>query len=152
MNNVHNLVARTIAAVGLAVLTVNPARGANQGQQTAKSTWPLDHNMRMAMFYTSDTTSTGEFPGRLLCLRSVLDSVPSPVEQCAKKDHVYVLSMERGAMVHPLLPGDPRTLKRLPTLVGKRVVVEGKYYESIGMILASHVRGTEARSDPQTSR
>jgi hypothetical protein len=42
--------------------------------------------------------------------------------------------------VHPLLAGDPQTLKKLPKLVGKKVVVDGEYYESVGMILAGNIR------------
>ena len=43
-------------------------------------------------------------------------------------------------MVYPLFPGDPQTIKRLPKLVGKKVIVQGKYYDSTEMIVAGDIR------------
>jgi len=96
--------------------------------------------MQMSTFYTADVGSSGEFPGTLLCFHTGHGFVPSPVSQCAEKRHVYVLSMRHGSMVHPLLAGDRQALEKLPKLVGKKVVVEGKYYESTGMLLAADIR------------
>ena len=133
----------TTLGVGAGLLTLvaaNPALATSPQQPAAKALSPFGHAMQMSTFYTGEVGSTGEFPGTLLCLHTGREFIPAPVDQCAKKDHVYVLSMQDGSMVHPLLAGDRQTLKELPQLVGKKVVVDGKYYESIGMIVAGNIR------------
>jgi hypothetical protein len=133
----------TALAVGTGLLTLvaaSAAPGASPQHRTAKALSPFGHAMQMSTFYVGDVGTTGEFPGRLLCLHTGRQFIPAPVDQCAKKDHVYVLSMQDGSMVHPLLAGDPQTLEKLPRLVGKKVVVDGKYYESVGMVVAGNIR------------
>jgi hypothetical protein len=139
MKTLRNLLALGVGAGLLTLVVASPAL-ATSPQQQAKSISPFGHAMRMSMFHTGEVGSTGKFPGTLLCLHTGREFIPAPVDQCAKKDHVYVLSMDDGLMVHPLLAGDRQTLKELPRLVGKKVVGGGRYYESIGMIVAGNIR------------
>ena len=139
MNKLRNFTTLGIGAGLLTLVTASPAL-ATSSPRAAKALSPFGHAMQMSRFYTGDVGSTGEFPGTLLCLHTGREFTPAPVDQCAKKDHVYVLSMQDGSMVHPLLAGDPQTLKKLPKLVGKKVIVDGKYYESIGMLVAGNIR------------
>ncbi len=140
MKRLRNYAVLEVGATALIMLVAASPAYATSPQQTPHTISPLGHGMQMSTFYTGEMGSTGEFPGRLLCFRTGRGFVPAPADRCAKKDHVYVLSMQHGSMVHPLLAGDPQTLKKLPTLIGKKVVVEGKYYESIGMVVAGSMR------------
>jgi hypothetical protein len=141
MKGLRNFTALGIGAAGLIVLVAaSPARGTERQHQAPHAISPFGHALQMSTFYTEDMGSIGEFPGTVLCLHTGREFLPTPVDQCAQKDHVYALSMQDGSMVHPLLAGDPQALKKLPQLVGKKVVADGKYYESIGMILAGNIR------------
>jgi hypothetical protein len=139
MKTLRNFTALGVGAGLLTLVAASPALAAGP-QRAAKALSPFGHALQMSTFYTGDVGSTGEFPGTLLCLHTGRQFIPAPVDECAKKDHVYVLSMQDGSMVHPLLAGDPQTLEKLPKLVGKKVVVDGKYYESIGMLVAGNIR------------
>ena len=140
MNKLRNFTTLGIGAGLLTLVTASPALATSPQHRAGEALSPFGHAMQMSTFYTGDVGSTGEFPGTLLCLHTGREFIPAPVDDCAKKDHVYVLSMQDGSMVHPLLAGDPQTLEKLPQLVGKKVVVDGKYYESIGMLVAGNIR------------
>ncbi len=139
MNKLRNFTALGIGACGLMLLVaVNPVYGAEP--QQAPHTAPFGHAMEMSQYYsTTGWGSVGEFPGTVECA-DVRDFLAAPVDQCAQKDHVYALSLQDGSMIYPLVAGDPQTLEKLPELVGKKVLVQGKYYESIGMIVAGAIR------------
>jgi hypothetical protein len=139
MKTLRNSTALAVGAGLLTLVAASPALAASAQHREPKTILPSGHAMEMSRFYTGDVGSTGEFPGTLLCIRMTRDPIAAPTDKCDTKDHVYVLAMQ-GSMVHPLLAGDPQTFKMLPRLVGKKVVVDGKYYESIGMVLAANIR------------
>lgn len=83
----------------------------------------------------------GNYSGKLVCLRCDLAPGPKHTEGCKKEGHRHVLSMEGGAMVHPLLAGTKEALEEINSsaLHGKEVTVHGNYYPSTGMIFADRV-------------
>jgi hypothetical protein len=139
MKTLRNFTALGVGAGLLTLVAASPAPAAPAQHQERKVILPSGHALFMSSFYADEAGSVGEFPGRLLCMRMNREPIGAPTDQCDKKDHVYVLAMH-DSMVHPLLAGDPQTLDKLPGLVGKKVVVEGNYYESIGMVLATKIR------------
>jgi hypothetical protein len=140
MKKLCNVAALAVGVGVLTLMTASPARAISPQRQAVKALSPFGHAMQMSTFYVGDVGSTGKFPGTLVCLHTGRQFIPAPADQCVKKDHVYVLSMQDGSMVHPLLAGDPQTLEKLPQLVGKKVVVDGKYYESVGVVVAGNIR------------
>jgi hypothetical protein len=139
MKTLRNFTTLGVGAGLLTLVTAAPALAAPAQHQARKVIMPSGHAMFMDSFYAEEAGSVGKFPGKLLCIRMSSEPIGSPTEQCDKKDHVYVLKMH-DSMVHPLLAGDTQTLDKLPGLVGKEVVVEGNYYESVGMIVAGNIR------------
>jgi hypothetical protein len=139
MKTLRNSTALGAGAALLTLLVTTPAHAASAENRGPKTILPSGHAMHMSQFYTGTVGATGEFRGRLLCIRMTRDPIEAPTDRCDKKEHVYVLAMQ-GSMVHPLLAGDPQTFKELPRLVGKKVVVEGRYYEDIGMVVAGNIR------------
>jgi hypothetical protein len=139
MKQLRNVKALGVAVGLITLVTASPTYAAAAQHREPKTILPSGHAMQMSKFYTGDVGATGEFRGKLLCMRMTRDPIAAPTDQCGKKDQVYVLAMH-GSMVHPLLAGDPQTLKMMPKLVGKDVLVEGRYYESVGMLVAGNIR------------
>lgn len=100
-------------------------------------------DMSMPRFYVnpSEETKIGDFPGRLVCLRCDLAAKPGAMKQCAEAGHRHALSMDEGAMIHPLLAGTGEALKQINSeeLHNKNVKVHGRYYQSTGAILVDRV-------------
>jgi len=101
-------------------------------------------DMSMPRFYVSpsDETKVGDFPGRLVCLRC--DLAPrkeGAMKQCAETGHRHALSMDEGAMIHPLLAGTEEALKQINSdqLHNQHVRVHGRYYQSTGAILVDRI-------------
>jgi len=95
--------------------------------------------MKMDKFYPGTTVKVGEFPGELVCLRTDDSFVPASAEECGNENRVFALAMKQEGAVHPLLPGSKVVLDRFREMLGSRVVVEGKYYSSTGLIMASAI-------------
>ena len=95
--------------------------------------------MKMDKFYPGTMVKVGEFPGELVCLRSDDSFVPASADECGTGNRVWALSMKQEGVVHPLLAGNESVLQRFKEMVGSRVVVEGKYYSSTGLIMASAI-------------
>jgi hypothetical protein len=141
MKTVRNLTVLAAGAGLLTLVTATAALGASSRQPQRQVLPQSDHANQMgAFFYVGAVGSTGKFPGTLLCLRTGRQFIPVRIDRCAKKDHLYALSTQDGSMIHPLLAADPQTLEKLPKLVGKKVVVDGKYYESVGVLVAGNIR------------
>lgn len=134
----HGSVAVTAAVAAFAALVT--ARVARGGQEHAAHPHggPV---LSMARFYSGAAEWTGDFPGKLVCLRCDLKPGPGAMAQCEQKGHRHALSMEDDAMIHPLLAGTEDILKQINSgdLHGKNVTVHGKYYPSTGAILVDRI-------------
>ncbi|MBI2963425.1 MAG: hypothetical protein HYY35_06700 [Deltaproteobacteria bacterium] len=95
----------------------------------------------MSSFYAGSIVRTGQFRGKLVCLRCDLKPGPEAMKQCEKEGHRHALSMDEGWMIHPLLAGTPEVADRINSadLHGKEVVVFGRYYPSTGVIFAGTI-------------
>lgn len=91
-------------------------------------------------FYTHGNANVGQFPGKLVCLRQDLALAAPDVEKCGTNGYVFALSLE-GGRVYPLLAATEQANDRIrtPGLLGESVVVDGKYYPNIGIIVTSQV-------------
>ncbi len=96
--------------------------------------------LSMTRFYTGSFAETGQFPGKLVCLRCDL-SPSADATQCSKKGHRHALSMQEGGMVHPLVAGTKEVQDAINASShhGKNVVVHGKYYSETGLIFVSKI-------------
>lgn len=91
-------------------------------------------------FYTGTTPSQpGRFEGRVVCLRTDRGFAAEAADGCQEGARVLALSMNGGDLVQPVLTMTPEAQKALESHVDEEVVIVGKHYASIGMILASGV-------------
>ena len=102
---------------------------------------PGGETLSMARFYPGNLTKTGEFPGKLICLPAAKAGLTAGAEECGEQRY-FALSMQGGALVHPLIPGSQEVLDFMEAkdLLGKEVEVHGKHYSSTGMILVDDIR------------
>jgi hypothetical protein len=83
---------------------------------------------------------SGAYRGRLVCMRNDQKfAVVGAAEECPSGKRVYALQRADGETIHPLLANDESTLQRFDEMRGQEVQVEGKLYESTGMILVSAI-------------
>jgi hypothetical protein len=139
MKRIQKSVGAALAAAALlGFVTVSSTWGEEEHSAEARST---GSTLSMARFYGGGGARTGDFPGRLVCLRCDLKPGPNAMSQCEKLGHHHALSMEMDAMIHPLLPGTEKTLKQINSgeLHGKDVIVHGKYYANTGAILVDRI-------------
>lgn len=84
--------------------------------------------------------ASGQYRGRLVCLRNDQKfAVVGAAEECPSGKRVYALQRSDGEMIHPLLANDAQMLQRFDEMRGQDVQIEGKLYESTGMILVSAI-------------
>ena len=123
---------------------------ADEGQHAASPPAGGGDIPSMLRFYAGSPalTRTGDFPGKLVCLRCDLKPGPDAMAQCEKEGHRHALSMDRDAMIHPLIAGSEPVLKQINSaeLHGKDVVVHGKYYPATGIIFVDRI---SIRSEPR---
>lgn len=118
---------------------------ANAGEDHSASRVPPGQGTGLSMtnFYAgqADHTKVGTFPGKLVCLRCDLGNDPDSMKQCAAEGHRHALSMDNGAMIHPLLPGTEEVLVLINSneLHGKNVLVHGNNYPFTGAILVDRI-------------
>ncbi len=98
--------------------------------------------LSMTRFYTGEHVKVGTYPGKLVCLRCDLGNSPNAMKQCATEGHQHALSMEGGAMIHPLVAGTRELGEQINSaaLHGKSVNVHGNYYPTIGWILVDQIQ------------
>lgn len=91
-------------------------------------------------FYTGTTPSQpGRFEGKVVCLRSDRNFAPETASGCSEGSRVLALSMNGGDLVQTLLATTEDAHETLAGSVDQDIVVEGRHYASIGMILVTAV-------------
>jgi hypothetical protein len=95
----------------------------------------------MHWYYTGFGDQVGQFPGKLVCVQADKAIIDAAGEEGEASHDVFALSMDRGSMEHPIIPGTSQVRHELRSdqFLGRRVVVQGKYYRDTGMILASRI-------------
>lgn len=95
-------------------------------------------------FWGGQVASGDTYVGRLVCLRNDQKfAVVGPADACPSGRRVYALQRKDGETTHPLLATDSDMLDRFDELRGKEVRVEGKLYDSTGMILVTALADEE---------
>ncbi len=136
----NNRFVGAVVAVAVAMLTVGGvARG--DEKRSAQAASSEGSTLSMSKFYGGSSARTGDFPGKLVCLRCDLKPGPGAMAQCEKEGHRHALAMDSDGMIHPLLPGTEKVLKQINSgeLHGKEVTVHGKYYPATGAILVDRI-------------
>jgi hypothetical protein len=97
--------------------------------------------LSMARFYGGSSARIGDYAGKLVCLRCDLKGGVDAMAQCEKEGHHHALSMDSDSMIHPLLPGTDKVLKKINSgeLHGKEVTAHGNYYPATGAILVDRI-------------
>ncbi|MEW6270275.1 MAG: hypothetical protein AB1689_13370, partial [Thermodesulfobacteriota bacterium] len=129
---------RAVCAALLLAAAVPPAAAADEREDVPPVKPPGGEVLEMSEFYSSSVAQTGEFPGKLVCLRSDRAYVPVAAEECSGK-RVFALAMERDNVTRPIIAGSDRVHSRLNELLGQEVRVTGRYDTNTGMLLASAI-------------
>lgn len=130
------LLAAALANAALAATLVVPASA--QGDKPKVD--PPGEVLEMSDHMTGSVGQTGEFPGKLICVRSKEALVPLTAEECGAKDRVYAIEMADDKAVRPVKAGNEEVERQMSDLLGKTVMVSGKFHSATGMVIASAVR------------
>lgn len=95
--------------------------------------------LELSEFYTSSVGHFGRFPGELVCLPSEKAFVSSAAEDCKEPGRVFALKVRPDSATRPLVAASERTEQQMHQLVGRRVIVDGRYHSSTGVLIASTV-------------
>lgn len=142
MDRKRSTLARTTSGAALlaALLVGSPAVAADaQGDRPAVDP-PGGETLKMDQHMTGSVGETGEFPGRLVCLRSKDSFAPLSASECAAGARVYALEMKGESTMRPIQAGSPQVEAQLQDLLGKSVRVSGKFHNETNTVLASSVR------------
>lgn len=107
--------------------------------EDAKIEPPGGEVLGMSQFYTGSVAQTGQFPGKLVCLRSDRGFVPASADDCDAAKRVYALQMADDDALRPLIAGNQEVFDQMQSLLGRDVVVTGRYHTNTGMVIASAV-------------
>src|SRR5262249_22573486 len=94
-----------------------------------------------ARFFTGSVGHTGQFPGKLVCLRCDLNPSSEAKAQCEKEGHRHALQIQGDPLLHPLLGVSEDILKQINSdaMHDKQVLVTGTYYPATGAVLVSAI-------------
>jgi len=132
-------------AAALALVVVVGAAYAADDRETIPPTDtkvkpPGGEGQQMYQFYAGNTPGdTGQFDGKIVCLRSDRKFTTAPAAECGSKNRIFALDMDDVGLTHPLLAGSEEVEEELQKNLGRDVTVQGRYYESTGMILAGAI-------------
>jgi hypothetical protein len=95
--------------------------------------------LEMNKHMTGSVGETGQFPGKLVCLRSKESFAPLSASECAAGERLYALEMKEGNAMRPIQAGAPGVESQLAGLLGKEVLVQGRFHNSTGMLIAASI-------------
>jgi len=137
----HAIRAATVALALVLAGAPGPAAGDTTVPPTedAKVEPPGGEVLGMSQFYTGSVAQTGQFPGKLVCLRSDRAFVPANADDCDATRRVYALQMANDDALRPLVAGNQEVFDQMQSMLGRDVVVTGRYHTNTGMVIASAV-------------
>jgi hypothetical protein len=124
----------------LLALAGAPAGAADQPGGVPPVKPPGGEVLEMSEFYSGSVAQTGKFPGKIVCLRADRAFVPVSADECDSSKRVFALAMERDNVTRPLVAGSKGVHSQLEDLIGRDVVITGRYDNSTGVLLASAIR------------
>jgi len=132
----------TVAAVAALLLAGRPAAAGDTPRKPHVQS--MESLGSMAKFWSGTSGRTGNFPGKLVCLRCDAGMSREGSQKCEELGHRHALAMEGDAMLHPLLAGTETMARQVNSaeLHGKQVSVHGVYYPGTGVILVDRIDPT----------
>lgn len=94
----------------------------------------------MSKHMTGSVGQAGQFPGKIVCLRSKESFAPLSASECAAGERVYALEMKDEQAMRPIQAGAPEVENQLRDLLGKEVLVQGRFHNSTGMLIAASIQ------------
>lgn len=88
----------------------------------------------------------GEFPGRLVCLRSKESFAPLSASECASGDRVYALEMKGEKALRPIQAASPEVETQLRDMLGRDVRIQGRFHNETNTVIAASVRPADDAS------
>lgn len=131
------------AAVAAAMLATALLGTSTALAEEAKVAPPGGEVLQMDQHMTGSVGETGDFPGRLVCLRSKESFTPLTASECASGDRVYALEMKGEKAMRPIQAGSKEVEAQLRDMLGRNVRVQGRFHNETNTVIASSVRPDE---------
>lgn len=134
---------KQFAAAAAALFAATLAGAAPSPADEAKVAPPGGEVLQMQEHMTGSVAQTGDFPGRLVCLRSKESFAPLSASECASGDRVYALEMKGEKALRPIQAASPEVEAQLRDLLGRNVRVQGRFHNETNTVFAGSVRPDE---------
>lgn len=105
---------------------------------------PGSEVLEMHDHMTGSVGQTGEFPGRIVCLRSRTSFTPLSASECASGDRVYALEMTGEKSLRPIQTASPEVETQLRDMLGRDVRIQGRFHNETNTVIAASVRPADA--------
>jgi len=138
-----------LLVLGAAILAVAVSLGIPRGgcaeERLPAVTAGESSSLSMERFYRGLLGSVGQFPGRLVDLRCDSNGDAAAAAHCEALPANHALVLNGDESLHPLVPGTAAVRELLDSgqLDDTNVTVQGKYYQSTGVILVGRIEATE---------
>ena len=129
------------AAAAAALLAIATYRTASADD--GKVAPPGGEMLQMNEHVTSSVAQMGDFPGRIVCLRSKESFTPLSASECASGDSVYVLEMKGEKTMRPIQAASPEVKAQLHDMLGRNVRIQGRFHNETNTVIAGSVRPDE---------
>lgn len=96
--------------------------------------------LQMDDHMTGSVGETGDFPGRIVCLRSKESFTPLSASECDSGDRVYALEMKGEKSLRPIQAGSREVEAQLREFLGRDVRIQGKFHNETNTVIAASVR------------
>lgn len=107
---------------------------------------PGGETLKMNQHFTGSVGQTGDFAGRLVCLRSRESFTPLSASECAAGDRVYALEMKGEKSLRPLQAASPEVESQLRAMLGREVRVMGRFHNETNTVIVASVRPADGAS------
>lgn len=101
---------------------------------------PGGEALQMQEHMTGSVGQVGEFPGRVVCLRSKTSFTPLSASECASGDSVYALEMKGDKAMRPIQAASREVETQLRDMLGRDVRIQGRFHNETNTVIAASVR------------
>jgi hypothetical protein len=129
------------AAAAAALLAIATYRTASADD--GKVAPPGGEMLQMNEHVTSSVAQMGDFPGRIVCLRSKESFTPLSASECASGDSVYALEMKGEKTMRPIQAASPEVKAQLHDMLGRNVRIQGRFHNETNTVIAGLVRADD---------
>jgi hypothetical protein len=107
---------------------------------------PGGETLQMDDHMTGSVGETGDFPGRIVCLRSKQSFTPLSASECDSGERVYALEMKGEQSLRPIQAGSRAVEGQLREFLGRDVRIQGKFHNETNTVIAASVRPADGAS------